>query len=98
MHDGRMFCVCFTQSARWHFVVGAKNGIDDSHSLFPMVIIWCNRNLTNIKNKNVMVSRFKDSKNFIVRLKNGFFSSVTHKMTVIKTLVNHIGPTVVNTQ
>ena len=43
-------------------------------------------------------SRFKDSKTFIVHLKNGNFSSVTHKMTVIKTLVNHIGPTVVNTQ
>ena len=30
--------------------------------------------------------------------KNGNFSSVTHQMTVIKTSVNHIGPTVVNTQ
>ena len=44
---------------------------------------------------------FHFSKNFIVRLKTLKTKkkmSVTHTMTVIKTLVNHIGPTVVNTQ
>ena len=50
---------------------------------------------------NKQTHRFKDPKHLIVRLKNiknGIFSSVTHRMTVIKTLVNHIEPTVVNTQ
>ena len=54
--------------------------------------------------RKIKDSRFKiqNSKNFIVRLKNILkmdnFLQSQRKMTVIKTLVNHIGPTVVNTQ
>ena len=45
-------------------------------------------------------SKIQDSKKLYCpfkNIKNGNCSSVTHKMTVIKTLVNHIRPTVVNT-
>ena len=56
------------------------------------------RQLDVLQNHDHSSKRFKEIKKLYCPFKIRNISSVTHKMTVITTLVNHIGPTAVNTQ